>query len=166
MQAGDFNQKQLAEAVNTSGATSGARRLAEYADGSRRSLHGRRRARARARGSVSSGRHPRAAISGETPKDDRRLYLRQYHRGQIDVITNCMVLTEGTDLPATRCILHAKPTKQRDALRADDRPRAPALSREKECIVIDVVDIARRHSLQVAGVLYGLPPSCSRRART
>jgi hypothetical protein len=31
--------------------------------------------------------------------------------------------------------------------------------KKAECIVIDLVDVSRRHSLQTAPVLYGLPPS-------
>jgi ATP-dependent helicase IRC3 len=92
-----------------------------------------------------------------------------------------MVLTEGTDLPTTACILHAKPTKSATLyeqmtgrglrVHPDDpagparlaflkRNEANALALKKpNCIVVDVVDVARRHSLQTAPVLYGLPPN-------
>lgn len=97
------------------------------------------------------------AISGETPKDDRRLYLRQYEQGQIDVLCNCMVLTEGTDLPRTSTILHARPT-QSATLYEQMTGRGLRLFPEKDrCLVIDLVDVTR-HGLQAAPVLYGLPP--------
>lgn len=114
-----------------------------------------------------------AAISGETPKETRRQILEDYRRGRIQVLSNCMVLTEGTDLPTTACILHLKPTKSATLyeqmtgrglrLHPDDPAgvarRAAAVEFIKpNCIVIDLVDIARRHSLQAAPVLYGLPP--------
>ncbi len=114
------------------------------------------------------------ALSGETPKDERRQMLAAFTRGEIQVLTNCMVLTEGTDLPLTSCILHAKPTKSAtlyeqmtgrglrvhpDDPAGPDRLEAPVDSLVKsDCIVIDIVDIAKRHSLQTAPVLYGLPP--------
>lgn len=99
------------------------------------------------------------ALSGETPRDDRRAMLRAYTAGEIQVITNCMVLTEGTDLPRTGCILHAKPTKS-PTLYEQMTGRGLRIHPGKtQCIVLDVVDIARRHSLQTAPVLYGLPPS-------
>jgi ATP-dependent helicase IRC3 len=87
------------------------------------------------------------------------------------------VLTEGTDLPRTECILHAKPTSSATLyeqttgrglrIHPDDQAgplRLIALASgarflKSSCIVIDLVDVARRHSLQAAPVLYGLPPS-------
>lgn len=98
------------------------------------------------------------AVSGETPKDERRQILADFTAGRVQVITNCMVLTEGTDLPITSCILHLKPTKSA-TLYEQMTGRGLRLYPEKaDCIVIDLVDIARRHSLQAAPVLYGLPP--------
>lgn len=98
------------------------------------------------------------AVSGETPKDERRELLEAYSNGLIDVVTNCMVLTEGTDLPLTRCILHAKPTKSATLYEQMTGRGLRIHPGKTDCIVIDVVDIARKHSLQTAPILYGLPP--------
>jgi ATP-dependent helicase IRC3 len=97
-------------------------------------------------------------ITGETPKDERRGILRAYQAGEITVLSNCMVLTEGTDLPRTGCILHAKPTKSATLYEQMTGRGLRIHPGKTECIVIDVVDIARRHSLQTAPVLSGLPP--------
>jgi ATP-dependent helicase IRC3 len=161
MQAGDFNQKQLALAVNTEkrnqAALAGWR---EYADGVPTIGFSVDVAHAHALADLFQSDGIRAqAISGDTPKDDRRNYLRQYQAGQIDVIFNCMVLTEGTDLPITGCILHAKPTSSATLYEQMTGRGLRLYPGKTECIVIDVVDVAKRHSLQVAGVLYGLPPS-------
>jgi superfamily II DNA or RNA helicase len=114
------------------------------------------------------------ALSGETPKDERRRMLEDFRRGLIQVICNCMVLTEGTDLPTVGCILHAKPTKSstlyeqmtgRGLRPHPEDPVGPERLafkgdlRKIDCIVLDVVDVARKHSLQTAPVLYGLPPN-------
>jgi superfamily II DNA or RNA helicase len=97
-------------------------------------------------------------LSGKTPKDERRELLAAYTRGDVQVLTNCMVLTEGTDLPRTGCILHAKPTKSA-TLYEQMTGRGLRIHPGKErCIVLDIVDIARKHSLQTSPVLYGLPP--------
>jgi len=114
---GEFNQKDLAEAVNKS-----RRNLLAVAAWQE---HGQGRptlaftvdvTHAHALAETFRDAKTRAlALSGETPKDDRRLTLRQFLDGQIDVITNCQVLTEGTDLPLTSCIVHAKPTKSATA---------------------------------------------------
>ncbi len=42
---------------------------------------------------------PAAALDGGTPNDDRRGILQGLRSGEIQVVTNCGVLTEGTDLP-------------------------------------------------------------------
>ena len=97
-------------------------------------------------------------LSGETPKDERRQLLADYERGKIQVLTNCMVLTEGTDLPLTGCILHAKPTRSATLYEQMTGRGLRPYPGKAECVVIDVVDVARRHSLQTAPVLYGLPP--------
>lgn len=116
-------------------------------------------------------------VSGETEKWRRRDMLEDYRRGNIQVLCNCMVLTEGTDLPMAGAILHAKPTQSatlyeqmtgRGLRPHPDDPVGPerlaALAQgqtflKEDCVVIDLVDIARKHSLQTAPVLYGLPPN-------
>lgn len=50
-------------------------------------------------------------LSGMTPKHERRMMLRRYESGITQVLANCGVLTEGTDLPRTSCIVMARPTK-------------------------------------------------------
>lgn len=100
------------------------------------------------------------AISGETPKEQRRSILWQYSQGQIEVLVNCMVLTEGTDLPRTSCIVHAKPTKSATLYEQMTGRGLRLFPGKTACIVLDVADVSRKHSLQTAPVLYGLPPGC------
>lgn len=99
-----------------------------------------------------------AAVSGETPKDDRRTMLQQYTDGQIDVIFNCQVLTEGTDLPRTGCILGLKPTKSASLYEQMVGRGLRLFPNKDQCIVLDIVDVSRKHSLMAAPVLHGLPP--------
>lgn len=166
--AGEFNQKDLAVAVNNEQRNELAV-AAWYDNGQRRSTlaftvdvqHAHDLAEAFRAAGVRA-----AAISGETPKDERRATLAAYTRGEVEVITNCMVLTEGTDLPRTGCILHAKPTKSA-TLYEQMTGRGLRLFPDKpDCIVIDLVDIARRHSLQTAPALYGLPPGLLAKGKT
>jgi DNA repair protein RadD len=51
-------------------------------------------------------------LDGLTPKSDRDDALARLASGKIELITNCMVLTEGFDLPSIGCIVLARPTKQ------------------------------------------------------
>lgn len=107
-----------------------------------------------------------AAVSGETPKADRRQMLQAYTDRRIQVLANCMILTEGTDLPVTGCVLHLKPTKSA-TLYEQMTGRGLRLHEGKDvCVVIDVVDVARRHSLQTAPVLFGLPPTLKTNGRS
>lgn len=52
-----------------------------------------------------------AHIDGETPKDERDEILQKMEDGEIQVVTNCMVLTEGWDMPKVSCAILARPTK-------------------------------------------------------
>lgn len=158
--AGDFNQKQLAEAVNK------ARRNRAAVDAWK--LYASDRSTIAfcvdVQHAVDLAAIFRAdginavPLSGETGKDDRRAILKDFAAGRIPVITNCMVLTEGTDLPIASCILHAKPTKSATLYEQMTGRGLRLYPGKTDCCVIDVVDISRKHSLQTAAVLYGLPP--------
>jgi ATP-dependent helicase IRC3 len=158
--AGEFNQKDLAEAVNVDARNQLAvAAWQEHAEGLSTLAFTVDVAHAHSLSDRFESAGVRArALSGETPKEDRRIMLRQYTEGQIEVIANCMVLTEGTDLPRTGCILHAKPTKSATLYEQMTGRGLRIHPGKTECIVIDLVDVARRHSLQSAPVLYGLPP--------
>jgi superfamily II DNA or RNA helicase len=51
-------------------------------------------------------------IDGGTPKTERDAALARLASGETELITNCMVLTKGFDLPSIGCIVLARPTKQ------------------------------------------------------
>ena len=51
-------------------------------------------------------------VDGSTPKDERQAILDRLASGKTELVANCMVLTEGFDLPAISCIVLARPTKQ------------------------------------------------------
>lgn len=50
-------------------------------------------------------------IDGTTPEDERSEILRKLRDGEIEVVTNCSILTEGWDLPDLGCVQIARPTK-------------------------------------------------------
>ena len=51
-------------------------------------------------------------IDGGTPKAERDASLARLATGEIEVVTNCMVLTEGWDMPEVGCCILARPTKK------------------------------------------------------
>lgn len=165
---GDFNQRDLANAVNNpernAQAIAGWREHAEGLSTLAFTVdvaHAHDVAEAFRKAGVTA-----EAVSGETPTEERRSLLQAYTDGRITVITNCMVLTEGTDLPRTGCILHMKPTKSATLYTQMTGRGLRLFPGKTECRVIDVVDIARRHSLQAAPVLYGLPTTMLTKGET
>ena len=51
-------------------------------------------------------------IDGSTPKPERDAALARLASGQTEMIVNCMVLTEGWDMPDVGCCVLARPTKK------------------------------------------------------
>jgi DNA repair protein RadD len=51
-------------------------------------------------------------IDGSTPKAERDAALKRLASGEIKLISNCAVLTEGWDMPECGCIILARPTKK------------------------------------------------------
>lgn len=52
-----------------------------------------------------------AHIDGGTANHVRAEALRRLRAGDLDLVSNCMVLSEGWDLPSLRCAILARPTK-------------------------------------------------------
>jgi DNA repair protein RadD len=50
-------------------------------------------------------------IDGSTPLEERDAILARLARGEIELVTNAMVLTEGWDQPCVSCLVLARPTK-------------------------------------------------------
>jgi DNA repair protein RadD len=51
-------------------------------------------------------------VDGSTPKTERDAILARLATGEAELATNCMVLTEGWDLPVVSCCILARPTKK------------------------------------------------------
>jgi len=52
-----------------------------------------------------------AVVSGETPKEVRHRIYEAFRLGEVQVLCNCMVLTEGFDAPWAEVAVIARPTK-------------------------------------------------------
>lgn len=60
---------------------------------------------------LNSAGVPAVAISGETPPDARHRAYDDYRKGVARVLVNCMVLTEGFDMPQAEVAVIARPTR-------------------------------------------------------
>lgn len=113
-------------------------------------------------------------VCGATNKDSRREMLARFQRGDVQVICNCGVLTEGFDNPGVEIIAMARPTKSRslyaqmagrstrplprviDGLdTADERKAAIAASAKPVCTLIDFVGNSGRHKLMSSVDILG-----------
>jgi len=118
------------------------------------------------------------SVSGKTPKDERRKLFRDFSEGGFQILTNCMVASEGWDAPHVQVVALGRPTKSRAlftqmvgrGLRplpgiVDGQPTPAqrqaniAMSAKPYCDVIDFVGNAGRHSLVcVTDILGGKYP--------
>ncbi|GGZ28616.1 hypothetical protein GCM10010387_22600 [Streptomyces inusitatus] len=88
-----------------------------------------------------------AAIWGDMPRDQRTQELARYKSGAVQVLTNCMVLTEGFDAPWTSCVVIARPTKSA-GLYCQMVGRGLRLHEGKrDALVLDVMGASTRHRL-------------------
>jgi superfamily II DNA or RNA helicase len=166
--AGDFNEKDLAETVNTPERNGMiVKSWAQHAKDKKTLVftaniqHALDLAEAFKALGVAS-----AAVWGDDP--DRAEKLRKHRAGDLCVLTNCAVLTEGYDDPDIECIVLARPTKSALLLtqmigRGTRMPsRCGHISEvgeegKKDCIIMDVVDTTSKHQLCTVPSLLGLP---------
>jgi ATP-dependent helicase IRC3 len=98
-----------------------------------------------------------ASIDGEMPLDERRKILAAYRRGDVRVISNCAVLTEGFDEPTIDCIFIARPTRSRSLyIQCIGRGTRPYPGKS-DLLLIDLIGATTRHDLMTAPGVLGLP---------
>lgn len=96
------------------------------------------------------------ALSGETPTEERAEMLRKFAEGELQVVVNCMVLTEGYDNPNIRVLLFARPTASR-GLFMQMAGRGTRLAQGKDHVkFLDFVDNCKKHRLITSSSIIGL----------
>lgn len=95
-------------------------------------------------------------VHGAMASDDRRKVLAEFREGNIQVLTNVGVLTEGFDDPGVSCIAMARPTRS-EGLYAQCVGRGTRLFEGKmDCLILDFVDLSNL-SLCTLPSLFGAP---------
>jgi len=98
-----------------------------------------------------------STIFGAMPTDERRKTLADYDAGRIDVLCNCMVLTEGFDSPRAEVCIIARPTTSAP-LYIQMVGRVLRLFQGKaRALVLDVVGASAKHPLATLATLAGMP---------
>jgi superfamily II DNA or RNA helicase len=86
-------------------------------------------------------------LDGEMPAEERDILLAKLASGEIEVITNCGVLTEGWDAPAVSCIVLAKPTKSLGLFRQMVGRGLRPVPGKENLLLLDHADATRAHGL-------------------
>ncbi len=103
-------------------------------------------------------------IDGSTPKEERDAILRRLSSGDLELVTNCMVLTEGWDQPAVSCCVIARPTKSTAFYRQmAGRVIRPAPGKT-DALILDHAGATFLHGFVEAPVIWSL--SEDKRAET
>jgi superfamily II DNA or RNA helicase len=156
---GDFVESHLARVVNTSARNSLLVKAYRELAAGRRTIvfcvdvaHAQSVHEAFAEAGIRS-----AAVWGELPKQQRRALLAGFSQGEIDVVSNCNLLTEGFDEPRVDCVMMARPTRSK-LLYAQMLGRGTRLHPHKtDLLVVDVADNSRTHELPGLHSLFDLP---------
>lgn len=98
-------------------------------------------------------------VYGQQSAGDRQAVLAQFQSGQLPILTNCLVLTEGWDYPDLQCLILARPT-QSSLLFTQMLGRGTRQAPQKtDCLILDIADNTKRHQLQTIHRLFGLTSS-------
>lgn len=89
-----------------------------------------------------------AIISGETPREERLRIFEDYRTGRVQVLSNCMVLTEGFDAPHTSCIVVARPTQSNPLYIQMVGRGTRTYPGKTDCLVLDVVGAGATNKLR------------------
>jgi superfamily II DNA or RNA helicase len=100
------------------------------------------------------------AVDGTTPKEERNRIVRDFREGNIQIVINCALWTEGFDAPNTSCIVIAR-TVGSDSLYLQMMGRGlrPApWAGKHDCLILDCIPKDARDIRLAGDVLSGKPP--------
>lgn len=98
-------------------------------------------------GALTAEGIPAVGLDGSTPIETRRRILADHARGDVQVVANCAVLTEGWDAPWCSAVVIARPTSSTGLyVQMAGRVLRPHPGK-RDALVIDVVGVTGRHRL-------------------
>lgn len=164
--AGDYNQAELSRAVNTEQRTQSALKHWLGVAPERKTIifcvtveHAKAAAETWRKAGIAA-----QAVHGDMDPRVRRELMSRFRAGEVQVLTNCEICTEGLDVPDTSCIVMLRPTKSWalfvQMVGRGLRPVKP------DCVVIDLVDNTDRNNLASVPAILDLPPGINLEGRT
>jgi DNA repair protein RadD len=86
-------------------------------------------------------------VSGGTPAEERKRLIAGLGTGEVEVLSNCMIISEGTDIPSVGGAILMRPTASLSLyLQMVGRALRPAPGKQ-EAVILDHVGNAHRHGL-------------------
>jgi ATP-dependent helicase IRC3 len=95
-------------------------------------------------------------LDGNTAPERRRGVLDRLRTGEVTVVVNAALLTEGFDEPSVSCIVVATPTRSQVKYTQLVGRGLRTFPGKDDCLVIDVVGVTDRLDLQTFPRLFGL----------
>jgi DNA repair protein RadD len=95
-------------------------------------------------------------VHGEMPIAERGLYVEAFRRGEIRVLTNVQVLTEGFDAPAVGCVILARSCSTAGGLDQIVGRAVRAATGKTEALLLDLRGSSLVHGLPAQGREYSL----------
>jgi len=86
----------------------------------------------------------------------RELVINNFKSGKLPVIVNVGILTCGFDFEPTDCILMCRPTKSKILMTQIIGRGLRTSEGKSNCLIIDVVDIVRKHDLMTMTDIFGV----------
>ena len=99
-----------------------------------------------------------AHIDGKTDKTERAEILARLSSGDLELVTNCMVLTEGWDQPDVSCLVLARPTKSMVLFRQMVGRGLRPSPGKTDCLVLDHAGATLMHGRVEDPITWSLDP--------
>lgn len=98
---------------------------------------------------------PTEVIVGDTPTEERQAIYRRVRTGETVLLSSCMVLTEGFDMPEISCVVMGRPTSHAGLyVQMAGRGLRPHPGK-RDCLLLDVSGASARNSLIAIADLSG-----------
>lgn len=94
-------------------------------------------------------------LDGTTPPPERAEALDAFRRGEITVLCNVGLFTEGTDLPSIACVILGRPTSSASLYQQMVGRGLRLHPGKRDCVVLDVTGVTGRHKLATLASLGG-----------